>query len=791
MGEVIEKLREEIKRSSKKKQITIKGEGIGVIPAMAALTIGLLFGRYHLIFGAYPLGIAVVSALPTLVWPTLIGALVGSLTLGKDNLILAVCIGVVLLVRLFTCRGNKDEPIFSEGIMLRMCAAVIGGFVAAVYECIVTGFSLATILNSLTMILLTPILTFVFSGLFSGTISVVTLFSGKDDLSLKGKTEAEKYDLIFFQCSALVTLFLISISLSELNIFGIGADFIFISLISILIAKKFGAPRAMAAGFACALGTSGMSAVAFALVGLVSGLLFPFGVGGALLSAGAAASAWSIYASGIEGLLTILPEYAIAATVAAPMLKSIQKTNSPEAASASASAADMVGIFSLSYKNKFSGSLDVLETSMSSISSVLRSASKSDIPTDEELRGIIDDAADEICSGCEEFSFCKAEDIFPAKKNRDKLLEILLRGERIMPSDINTSTEFCATPERISERINMKVAELYQRKFHSRASGVGADQYDLLGKLISEARLADRREKAQDTPLTERMEKRLHDMGFLSAAVKVFGERKKRFIIAMEDEDGCEIIRPEILRAMETECGLPIVSPEFFRKDKLALLECGIGRGYDAEFAFASLSGGGEVSGDSLTAFSSSDDRFYAICSDGMGSGDEAKRTSEFACKFLRCALGVGSPETALHLLNSTLLSRGGECSATIDIFALDLLDGSATFIKSGAAPSFVKRDNSIFRIKSSTAPIGLMKSIDSERICVEVKGGDYVIMFSDGVSEIAEESPWLLELLMKPPKETPKAYAEHILSEAKKHSKSRDDMSVIVIKIIKKFSLQ
>ncbi len=788
MGEVIEKLREEIKKSSEQKRTPLRGEGVGIIPAMAALTIGLLFGRYHLIFGAHPLGIAAVSAMPTLVWPTLIGALVGSLTLGADNLILAVCIGISILVRLFTCRGKEGEPLFSEGIMLRMCAAIIGGFVAAVYECIVSGFSLATILNSLTMILLTPLLTFVFSGLFSGTVSVVGVFSGKDDLSLKGKAEGEKYDLIFFQCASLVTLFLISISLSELNIFGIGADFIFISLVSILIAKKFGAPRAMAAGFACALGSSGVSAVSFALVGLVCGLLFPFGVGGALLSAGAAASVWSIYASGAEGLLTVLPEYAIAATIAAPVLKSIQKTESPETASASASATDMVGIFSLSYKNKFSGSLDVLETSLSSISSVLRSASKSDIPTDEELRGIIDDAADEICGGCEELSFCRAEDIFPAKKNRDKLLEILLRGERISPSDINTSTEFCATPERISERINLKVAELYQRKFMSRASTVGADQYDLLGKLISEARLADRREKAQDTPLTERLEKKLHDMGFLGAAVKVFGERKKRFIIAMEDEDGSEIIRPEITGAIEKECGLPIVSPEFFRKEKLALLECGVGRSYDAEFAFASSSGGGEVSGDTLAAFSSADDRFYAICSDGMGSGVEAKRTSEFACRFLRCTLGIGSPETALHLLNSTLLGRGGECSATVDIFALDLLNGSATFIKSGAAPSFVKRDSSIFRIKSSTAPIGLMKSIDSERICVEVKGGDYVIMFSDGVSEIAEESPWLLELLIKPPKETPKAYAEHILAEAKKHSKSRDDMSVIVIKVIKCF---
>lgn len=789
MNEVLEKIKGAGKRSPEKKLLLIGGESSGVIPAMAALTIGLLFGRYHLIFGAYPLGIAAVCALPTLVWPTLIGVLAGSLTLGTDNLILALCAGISLLVRLFTCRGAEDKAMFGEGIMLRMCAAVIGGFVSAVYECIVSGFSLATVLNSLTMILLTPLLTFVFSGLFSSSISVTDLFSGRDDLSLKGKADAEKYDIVFFQCSLAVTLFLISISLSELSIFGIGGDFIFISLVTILVAKRFGAPRAMAVGFISALGSSGTAAVAFALVGLLCGILIPIGVGGALISAGAAASIWSVYASGAEGLFSILPEYAIAATIAAPMLKSIAKTNKAEDTKSSASAIDMVGIFSLSYKNKFSGSLDILETSLPSISSVLRSTTQiSDIPTEEELRAIIDDALEEICSGCSEFSFCQAEDIFPARKNRDKLVEILYRGEQISPTDINTSTEFCSTPERIAERINADVAELYKIKFRSRVSAVSADQYDLLGKLISEARLSDRREKAQNTPLTERITEKLHDMGFPTAVAKVFGERKKKFIIAMEDEDGKDITRPEIIKCIEKECGSPITTHEFFRKDKCALLECGIGRAYDAEFAFATSSGGGEVSGDTAIAFPAADNRFYAICSDGMGSGDEAKRTSNFACNFLKSALGVGSPETAIHLLNSTLLGRGGECSATIDIFALDMIDGSATFIKSGAAPSFIKRDSSIFRIKSATAPIGIMKNIDSEKTCVEVKGGDYVIMFSDGVSEIAEESPWLLELLTKPSKETPRAYAEHILAEAKKHSKSRDDMSVIVLKIIKKF---
>ena len=76
------------------------------------------------------------------------------------------------------------------------------------------------------------------------------------------------------------------------------------------------------------------------------------------------------------------------------------------------------------------------------------------------------------------------------------------------------------------------------------------------------------------------------------------------------------------------------------------------------------------------------------------------------------------------------------------------------------------------------------MKTIDSEKIRVEVKAGDILVMLSDGVVQTAEESTWLLELLSRKPKSNLKEYAEIILSEAKKYSDSGDDMSVIVARI-------
>ena len=141
---------------------------------------------------------------------------------------------------------------------------------------------------------------------------------------------------------------------------------------------------------------------------------------------------------------------------------------------------------------------------------------------------------------------------------------------------------------------------------------------------------------------------------------------------------------------------------------------------------------------------------------------------------------------SALRATNHLIRHCGEECSATVDLFSFDLLTGEAKFTKCGAAPSFIKRDGSLFRIKSSTAPIGLMKEVDSERIRVEVKSGDYIIMVSDGVYLLPDDAVWLFEFLSRPAPESPKDFAEEILAAAKRSSGIEDDITVSVLRLFK-----
>ncbi len=767
--------------------------GGGLLYELASLTVALLFARCHFIFGAYPIGIAFVAALPTRVFSALIGAALGSLTLGADGIIYGVTSLLTVFLRIITSGADKKGAarLFGEGYLLRASAAIIGGFITAAYELLLSGFTVEGVLFGATMVLVPPALVFVFSGVFGSEIGVSELLYEKRPIfSLSGVDEAKKYKLLFFQGSALFSLLLLTMSLASFELFGINLAYVFVSLITLLVARRFGAARALAVGFVSSLGVSGSYAVSFALAGLSSGLLFGLGPLYALVGGGAALSAWSAYSGGVLGFVSTLPEYAIAATLVAPLLKNLSTEMSDgEAEKCGDNAKDMVGTVALNYKNKYRGGLLALEESLSSLGGIVRGfAGERASLSAEEYEAIIIDTANEQCSTCTERTLCEKENIFPAQKGVKKIASKLLRGERLTSEDMNGEDEFCHCAQSLAERIGKRVAEAEREKYKISERSSSADEYELISKLINESRLSDERETAHNPTLSELLSDTLKANGLSDGVARVFGERRPHVIIAAEDDSGDRIASRKLREDIESRLGIRLGVPEFFKRGKMALLECGAARSYRILCASALTAGeGDEVSGDTVSVFESCDDRFYALISDGMGRGEVAKETSSFAASFIEKALSHGATkETVLALLSEAIRRRGEECSASVDLFEFDLINGSTIFLKSGAAPSFVKRGSSIFRLRSQTAPIGLMKKIDTERIAVEVKGEDFVIMLSDGICQSAEDAPWLLELLSRPAPTEPRAYADLILKEAKAHTRCRDDMSVIVLKIEK-----
>lgn len=755
-------------------------------------SIGFLLSRCHVIFGAHPLGLAFVCCLPTSVWPTLVGTVIGALSLGAKGIVFAAVSAIAVFLRAAisaTEREGGNIKLFGDGLLLRMSVSVISGFVSGIYEVLISGLNESSLLFGVSMVIFPPIMCFVFSGLFYGETTLRSIFfePGRS-LSFSEARDSGNYSGLIFQLSALMLIFFIGLSFRGVDILGISVAYIFCGLITLICAKKFGAFRGMAVGFASSLGISGTLSVAFALAGLGSGAMFGLGSGYAIAVGGVALCAFSAYSSGLTGLLATLPEYIISTTIALPILKRMGQAEKEKAEGIpTKESEDMVGTMALAYQSECSREIEKLEMSLGEISDVVRGfCTPPESLKFEDYRNIVIDIAECHCIGCSGSGLCSSEGIRPCLKNADKIASILLEKRRILPEDVNTDTEFCQMARVIAESINRESARAEEKNIRMRALCNSAEKYDIIREMIKVAQERDAIEKSVDNSLNEALTSVAEACGLTNFTIRAFGKRKKRFIIAAEDPSGEKIASKELRLGIEKAAGVRIGRSEFFRKGRMVVMECGVQPAFSVKAAFASSAGQEEqISGDCVTTFESNDDRFFAVISDGMGSGEIARETADFVCRFIKSSAGISEARDGiLHMINHSIRERAEECSASIDLFEADLISGDAVFIKSGAAPSFIKRDSSIFRIRSHTAPIGLMNSIDSEKTTTRICSGDHIIMLSDGVADETDDAPWLLLLLGEEPPKNLTEYANLILKEAKKNSKSKDDMSVIVMRV-------
>ena len=192
------------------------------------------------------------------------------------------------------------------------------------------------------------------------------------------------------------------------------------------------------------------------------------------------------------------------------------------------------------------------------------------------------------------------------------------------------------------------------------------------------------------------------------------------------------------------------------------------------------------VNGDSVSIFNGKDGYQYGLISDGMGSGKNAALSSRLAVLMTEKLLSAGNQkDLTVEMLNSLLISKSDECFASVDLFEADLITGKATFIKAGAAPSFVVRNGKLFKIQSSTVPTGIIENINSEQTKFDMEDGDYILMLSDGIISTFEEGSWLIEMLGSEKNlKDPKNMLNNILREASKKNHRKDDMSLLFMKI-------
>ena len=201
-----------------------------------------------------------------------------------------------------------------------------------------------------------------------------------------------------------------------------------------------------------------------------------------------------------------------------------------------------------------------------------------------------------------------------------------------------------------------------------------------------------------------------------------------------------------------------------------------------------------EISGDTSIQTSLHDGKFVMALSDGMGSGARAKKSSSTVIKMLKRLLTTGfDKDISIGLINSSVnLNSDSETYASIDVSVIDRTTGNIEFIKNGACPTFIKSKNNVDVIKAISLPAGIVQDLDLVVYDKDLKGGEIIVMCSDGIlesnTELVNKEIWVKEILENIETDDIQKIAEILLQEAidNGYGIAKDDMTILIAKIDK-----
>ena len=176
--------------------------------------------------------------------------------------------------------------------------------------------------------------------------------------------------------------------------------------------------------------------------------------------------------------------------------------------------------------------------------------------------------------------------------------------------------------------------------------------------------------------------------------------------------------------------------------------------------------------------------------SDGMGSGEYAKKVSSTAISLIEAFYRAEMPEgTVLNTINKLLSFNRDERFTCIDIAAVNLNTGIANFVKIGSPAGIIVRENEIKVLESQSLPLGILDNLRPTVCSEQLKNGDIVVFMSDGITSAFPSQTDLYAFLQELKPLNPQSLADKILADALARASQTvtDDMTVLCTRIFEK----
>lgn len=422
------------------------------------------------------------------------------------------------------------------------------------------------------------------------------------------------------------------------------------------------------------------------------------------------------------------------------------------------------------------------------VSSDLGAAFPQVIVNDSDSARLFDRAAERVCGKCRQRERCWQQEYQTTKTAlSDALGPMMDRGEGVREDFPAHFSGRCVQFEPFLRAVNRELmALLYRRRYDSRVQESRAAvcaQYGQMARMLERTAAELAKEPAVDVPRQRLVKQRMAALG-LEGRCAVWNDEYGHLQVEVEGPEAEKLAEAGELTRLSVLLETPLRSENEQK---------GIARLSQKEplMAVAGVAAadreGQTVSGDAGAWFKDDSGKLNVVLCDGMGSGAEAREDSNCALSLLEKFLRAGlTPEEALQTVGEALALRGEAKGGftTVDLLQLDLYTGRGAVYKLGAAPTYLKKKDTVERLDGGALPAGVtLESSEPDRFVLKLEAGDCVVMVSDGVTS-GKDDDWLKELLGGFDGLSPRVLADCILQESGRREGRGDDRTVMVLKV-------
>ena len=401
---------------------------------------------------------------------------------------------------------------------------------------------------------------------------------------------------------------------------------------------------------------------------------------------------------------------------------------------------------------------------------------------------MLEELKEKCCKNCDRAKICARTNVYTGFK---KLIDSgCIKGKANLidlPSEVTVN---CSNPTDLLLRLNGLIAEY--RRFMTEAENAKsgrillADQARGVAEVMKNCAVELSRTTREYSELETTLQNKLSTFGISCPELYIDGENMEILAVVCGRVD---------LKAM-TEIISETTKRKYLLKDKLSYdgekscLVFSAPPRLDAAFGVAyAIKNGEAVSGDTHSVIKINEHSFLMALSDGMGSGEYAKKVSATAISLIEAFYRAEMPEgTVLNTINKLLSFNRDERFTCIDIAAINLSSGVADFVKIGSPVGIIVREGEIKVLESQSLPLGILENLRPTVCTEQLRAGDIVVFMSDGITSAFSSSTELYEFLQGLKPLNPQNLADTILKAAKEKSQNiSDDMTVLCTLLFEK----